>query len=191
MAAGTPTLFDVPLRRITGESTTLEPFRGKVVLVVNVASKCGLTPQYEGLERLYSRYRDQGFVVAGFPANDFGEQEPGSNAEIATFCSGTFGATFPMFEKIAVTGPNKSELYAQLIAAEPTAIPGDAGFRANLDGFLSSRNERTLPPPEILWNFEKFLIDPSGKVLARFAPDVLPEDPRIVAAIEAALPHRS
>ena len=183
------TLFDVPLHQITGEPTSLGTFRGNVVLVVNVASKCGLTPQYEGLERLYSTYRDRGFVIAGFPANDFDNQEPGSNAEIASFCSGTFGASFPMFEKIAVTGPEKNELYALLIAAQPTATPGNAGFRANLDGFLASRNEKTLPLPEILWNFEKFLIDPSGKVIARFAPDVLPEDPRIIAAIEAALPH--
>ena len=115
---------------------------------------------------MYSTYRDRGFTVAGFPANDFGEQEPGSNAEIASFCSGTFGASFPMFEKVAVTGPDKCDLYALLIAAQPTATPGDAGFRANLDGFLASRNEKTLPPPEILWNFEKFLIDPAGKVIA-------------------------
>lgn len=189
MATATPSLFDVPLRQITGEAATLAPYRGKVVLVVNVASMCGLTPQYEGLERLYSTYRDRGLVVAGFPANDFGAQEPGSNAEIASFCAGTFGASFPMFEKVAVTGPDKSELYALLIAAQPEATPGDAGFRAGLDKFLASRNEKTLPPPEILWNFEKFLIDPEGKVIARFAPDVQPEDPRIIAAIEAALPH--
>lgn len=190
MATATPSLFDVPLQQITGEIGSLAPYRGKVVLVVNVASQCGLTPQYEGLERLYKTYRDRGFVVVGFPSNDFGEQEPGTNAEIASFCTGTFGASFPMFGKIAVTGLSKNELYALLIAAQPAATQGDAGFRAQLDGFLASRNERTHPAPEILWNFEKFVIDPEGKVIARFAPDVLPEDPRLVAVIESSLPKQ-
>ncbi len=184
----TPSIFEVPLHRIDGTPASLDTYRGKALLIVNVASKCGLTPQYEGLERIYSTYRDRGFAVLGFPANDFGEQEPGSNAEIAGFCRGTFGATFPMFEKIAVTGPEKHELYALLIAAQPVAAVGDPGFRAQLDGFLAGRHEHTLPPPEILWNFEKFLVSSDGAVLARFAPDILPDDPRIVQAIEAALP---
>lgn len=187
MAAPASSLLDLPLRRISGEPTSLTDFRGNVLLVVNVASKCGLTPQYEGLEQVFSTYKDQGFAVLGFPANDFGSQEPGSNQEIATFCTTNFGASFPMFEKIAVTGPDKSPLYAALIAAKPTAETGNPGFRAQLDGFLQSRNEKTLLAPEILWNFEKFLLGREGTVLARFAPDILPTDPRVTSAIESAL----
>ncbi len=187
MAAASPVLSDTSLHLISGESTSLASFRGQVLLIVNVASKCGLTPQYEGLEQIFRSYKDQGFTVLGFPANDFGAQEPGSNSEIASFCTTNFGASFPMFEKIAVTGPSKHPLYAALIAAQPQAQQGDAGFRAQLDGFLQSRNEKTVPAPEILWNFEKFVVGRDGAVLARFAPDILPTDPRVTAAIESAL----
>ena len=181
-------LFDVPLKRITGEDTSLAQFRGKVLLLVNVASKCGLTPQYEGLEKLYGTYKHCGFEILGFPANDFAGQEPGSNQEIAKFCTSTFGASFPMFEKIAVTGPDTHELYKFLTSIQPVAQVADPAFRAGLDGFLSAGGAKTNPLPGILWNFEKFLINRQGRVVARFAPDMLPDDPRVIRAIESALP---
>ena len=182
------TLFDVPLMRISGEPVTLQEFRGKVLLVVNVASRCGLTGQYEGLEKLYKTYKHCGFSILGFPANDFAGQEPGSNQEIAKFCTDTYGASFPMFEKIIATGPEKHELYQFLTNAQPVAQLNDPGFRANLDSFLSQSGVKTNPLPDLLWNFEKFLIDRHGRVIARFAPDMLPDDPRVIRAIEAALP---
>lgn len=188
MATAATSLFDVPLKRISGEDTTLETFRGKVLLIVNVASQCGLTPQYEGLEKLYNTYKHCGFEILGFPANDFGGQEPGTNQEIAKFCTSSFGASFPMFEKITVTGPEKHELYEFLIGAQPVAQIADPGFRSGLDGFLSSSGGKTKPLPEVLWNFEKFVVDRRGRVIARFAPDMLPDDPRIIRAIESALP---
>lgn len=181
-------LFDVPLSRITGEPVTLQEFRGNVLLLVNVASKCGLTGQYEALEKLYNTYKHCGFAVLGFPANDFAGQEPGSDQEIQKFCSMTFGASFPMFGKIAVAGAGKHELYQFLTNAQPVAQINDAGFRANLDGFLAKTGLKTNPLPDLLWNFEKFLIDRHGRVVARFAPDMLPDDPRVIRAIEAALP---
>ena len=183
-----PTLYDIPVHRITGDATSLADFRGKVLLIVNVASKCGLTPQYDALEKLYTRFHDSGFEVLGFPANDFGQQEPGSNEEIATFCRSTFGVNFPMFSKIAVTGPGIHPLYQALISARPTAA-GDsrAAFRQNLEGFLSNSGSHTNPEPGILWNFEKFLISRDGDVLARFSPEIVPDDPIILSAIESAL----
>ena len=182
-------IYEIPVQTITGEPTSLAAYRGKVLLVVNVASKCGLTKQYDALEQLYARFKDQGLVVLGFPANDFGAQEPGSNEEIATFCKATFGVEFPMFSKITVTGPATDPLYKALIEAEPKAI-GETreGFREKLNGFLSKNGfAATNPEPGILWNFEKFLIGRDGKVVARFSPEVVPDDPAVVAAIEAAL----
>ncbi len=181
-------LFDVPLSRITGEPVTLQDFRGKVLLIVNVASKCGLTGQYDALEKLYNTYKHCGFAVLGFPANDFAGQEPGSNQEIQKFCTSTFGASFPMFEKLTATGTEKHELYKFLTSAQPVAQINDPGFRANLDGFLAKSGTKTNPLPDVLWNFEKFLIDRRGRVIARFAPDMPPDDPRVIRAIEAALP---
>ena len=182
-------IYDIPVESITGEATSLAAYRGKALLVVNVASKCGLTKQYDALEALYARFKDRGLVVAGFPANDFGAQEPGSNQEIATFCRASFGVDFPMFSKIAVTGPGIHPLYSTLIAAEPEATGATReSFRERLDGFLSKNGfPPTNPEPGILWNFEKFLIDRQGKVVARFSPEVTPDDPAIIAAIEAAL----
>jgi glutathione peroxidase len=181
-------LYEVPITTITGESTSLARYRGKVLLVVNVASKCGLTPQYDALEKLYARYKESGLVVLGFPANDFGGQEPGSNGEIATFCRSTFGVDFPMFSKITVTGPGTDPLYKALIAAAPKALgPTRAAFRKELQDFASTIGETTNPEPGILWNFEKFLIGRDGSVVARFSPEVVPDDPAIVAAVEAAL----
>jgi len=178
------TLFEIPLKTIAGEPTTLEPFKGKVLLIVNTASKCGLTPQYEGLEKLYSTYKHCGFDVLGFPANDFAGQEPGTNDEIQTFCTTQYNVTFPMFEKVVATGAEKAPLYETLIAAQPVARVADPGFKDKLRGYGLTVNEE----PELTWNFEKFLVDRKGDVVARFAPDTVPDDPAIVSAIEAALP---
>lgn len=183
-------IYDIPVQRINGEGASLVQYRGKVLLIVNVASQCGLTPQYDALEKLYSRFKDAGLVVLGFPANDFGAQEPGSNEDIQTFCRGTFGVDFPMFSKIAVTGPDTHPLYQSLIAAQPAAIgPTRNVFRENLNGFLKSKHNgvATNPEPGILWNFEKFLIDRNGNVATRFSPEVTPDDPAVIAAIESAL----
>ncbi|HZC42970.1 MAG TPA: glutathione peroxidase [Acidobacteriaceae bacterium] len=175
---------EIPVRRITGEATSLAEYAGKVLLVVNVASKCGLTPQYEGLQKLYRNYRDRGFVVAGFPANDFKSQEPGSNAEIQTFCTTNYAVDFPMFEKITVVGETKHPLYNALITAQPKAIStSDVPFGEDLKKYGIDPN----PEPEILWNFEKFLVDRHGKVAARFAPNTVPDDPALVHAIETEL----
>jgi glutathione peroxidase len=184
MRAMSTSIHDIPVRRITGEDTKLGEYRGKVLLVVNVASKCGLTKQYESLEKLYRDYRDRGLVVAGFPANDFREQEPGSNAEIESFCTSTFGVDFPLFEKITVVGEGKHPLYKELIAAQPTAIStSEQPFSERLKGHGIEPNSE----PEILWNFEKFIIDRTGKVTARFAPNTTPDDPALVSALEKEL----
>jgi glutathione peroxidase len=174
---------DVPLKTITGQDAKLADYAGKVLLVVNVASKCGLTPQYEALEKLYAEKKDQGLVVMGFPANDFGAQEPGTNEEIQDFCSTNYGVDFPMFAKIEVTGPQIHPLYKALTEAWPKADgPGDA-FRKRLEGFGRAAN----PEPGILWNFEKFVIGKDGKVVGRFAPNLAPDDPMVVETIDKAL----
>ncbi|WP_340265059.1 glutathione peroxidase [Sphingobium mellinum] len=174
---------NIPLKTIKGSDSSLADYAGKVVLAVNVASKCGLTPQYEGLEKLYGDYKDKGLVVAGFPANDFGAQEPGSNDEIANFCTTNFGVDFPMFEKIVVTGPEKHPLYAALTSAQPKAQGEGDAFREKLKGYGMTPTEA----PEVLWNFEKFVIAKDGTVAARFAPDTTPDDPALISAIEAEL----
>ncbi len=158
------TIHDKPVRTLAGEPASLALHRDQTILIVNVASKCGLTPQYEGLEALQRRYADRGFSVVGFPCNQFMDQEPGSPEEIQAFCSTTYGVTFPMFEKIDVNGPDRHPIYAEL--AEVADADGHSG--------------------DIRWNFEKFLVSPDGSV-QRFAPTVTPEDPVLVAAIEAAL----
>lgn len=174
----------VPLKTITGEDAKLGDYAGKVLLVVNVASKCGLTPQYDALEQLYAAKRDQGLVVLGFPANDFGAQEPGTNEEIQDFCRSNFGVDFPMFAKIAVTGPETHALYKALIEAWPKATStSDTDFRAALKGYGMTPN----PEPGILWNFEKFVVGKDGEVVARFTPDTKPDDPAVLAAIDKAL----
>ncbi len=174
---------DIALKTITGADASLGDYAGKVVLAVNVASKCGLTPQYEGLEALYARYRDQGLVVTGFPANDFGAQEPGTNDEIAEFCTTNFGVDFPMFAKMQVTGADKHPLYAALTEAAPNAAGDPEAFRERLRGYGMTPN----PEPEVLWNFEKFLIGRDGEVVGRFAPTTAPDDAALVAAIETEL----
>jgi glutathione peroxidase len=180
----TASIYDIPVRKISGEDASLAEFKGKVLLVVNVASKCGLTPQYEGLEKVYEQYKGQGLVIAGFPANDFKAQEPGTNEEIQSFCSLNYGVQFPLFDKITVVGDHKHPLYAALIAAQPKAVSlSEVPFREKLKGYKIETN----PDPEILWNFEKFLVSREGKVVERFAPDTQPDAPALVAAIEAEL----
>lgn len=175
-------LYDVPLKRIDGSPDSLDRYKGQVLLVANVASKCGLTPQYAALEKLYQDKHAQGLEVLGFPANDFNGQEPGSDAEISAFCSTTYDVHFPMFSKIVVTGADKHPLYARLTAARPTAI-GDGPLRER----FKTRGATPSEPPEVLWNFEKFLIGRQGEVVARFAPDVTPDDPRLTSAVDAEL----
>ncbi len=160
------TVRDIPVNTLAGQPSSLNDQDGKTLLVVNVASQCGLTPQYTGLEELHERFADRGFSVVGFPCNQFGEQEPGSAEEIATFCSTTYGVTFPMFEKIEVNGPGRHPIYDELTAVADS--DGQAG--------------------DIQWNFEKFLVGPDGKVLARFRPMTAPDAPELVAAVEANLP---
>jgi glutathione peroxidase len=176
-------LQQISVKTMAGADSSLQAFAGKVVLVVNVASKCGLTKQYSALEKLYEDYKDKGLVVAGFPSNDFAGQEPGTNAEIAQFCTANFGVKFPMFQKITVVGPSKHPLYAALTGAKPDASGDKNTFRENLKKHGLTPN----PEPEVLWNFEKFLVGRDGEVLARFAPDLTPDDPTVVGAIEKAL----
>jgi glutathione peroxidase len=158
-------LLDSPVRTLSGEDTTLAGHAGKVLLVVNVASRCGNTPQYTGLERLHEKYADQGFSVLGFPSNQFDGQEPGTAQEIAEFCSATYGVTFPLYEKTDVNGDQRHPVYAELVETPDT--DGVAG--------------------DVEWNFEKFLVGRDGAVLARFRPDVEPDDSAVVTAIETAL----
>jgi glutathione peroxidase len=159
-------VHDIDVQTLAGQPATLGDFAGSAVLVVNVASKCGLTPQYEGLQRLYDRFSDRGFTVAGFPCNQFGAQEPGTADEIREFCTANYGITFPMFAKLDVNGSDRHPLYVEL-----TAVP-DAEGKAG----------------DIQWNFEKFLVGPDGAIIARFRPLIDPEAPELVAAIEASLP---
>ena len=173
----------IPLSTITGEDASLADHAGSVLLVVNVASQCGLTPQYEALEALYKQRKDDGFKVLGFPANNFGAQEPGTNEEIAEFCSTTYAVDFPMFSKISVVGDDQHPLYTELTNAIPRAEGDPDAFRDRLKGFGMTPNEE----PDILWNFEKFLIAKDGTVARRFAPTMTPDDPIIVAAIEEEL----
>jgi glutathione peroxidase len=163
-SVGRVTPFDIPLTALDGAS--LPPLGGKAVLIVNVASKCGLTPQYAGLERLQERFGDRGFTVLGVPCNQFAGQEPGTAEEIATFCSSTYGVTFPLTEKIDVNGPERHPLYAALTTAQDAS--GEAG--------------------DVQWNFEKFLLTPDGTIAARFRPRTDPESPEIMSSIEAVLP---
>ncbi|WP_330278107.1 glutathione peroxidase [Lentzea sp. NBC_00516] len=158
-------IYDIPVQTLAGEPGDLSALRGKVTLVVNVASKCGLTPQYAGLERLQEKYGTEGFSVVGFPCNQFMGQEPGTSEEIATFCSATYGVSFPLYEKIEVNGPGQHAVYQELTK------------HADADGTAG----------DVQWNFEKFLVSRDGQVLARFRPRTEPEDASITEAIEAAL----
>ena len=173
----------IPLSRIDGASDSLAQHRGKVLLVVNVASKCGLTPQYEGLEKLYQDYGDKGFEVLGFPANDFGAQEPGTHDEIVEFCQANYGVSFPLYAKAPVSGEDKQPLYAELTSAIPTKQGDVDGMKERFRGYGMTPND----DPEVLWNFEKFLIAKDGSVAARFAPATAPDDPALISAIESEL----
>jgi glutathione peroxidase len=177
-------LYDIPVRRIDGADASLGDYKGDVMLVVNVASKCGLTPQYTELEEIYEKYRDKGLVVLGFPANEFAGQEPGTNQEIQEFCSTKYAVKFPLFEKIVVKGNGQHPLYQQLIAEIPKAQQNPTG------GLRKTLEQHGLAPTndtDIMWNFEKFLVDRQGKVVGRFAPDIAPKDPTLVSAIETEL----
>lgn len=175
-------LQDISVNRIDGAGASLADYQGKVLLIVNVASKCGLTPQYEGLESLYRRRREEGLEVLAFPANDFNGQEPGENQEIASFCAATYDVSFPLFAKISVKGDTAHPLYRELTTAEPEAV-GDGPMREKLKGYGISVGA----PGDVLWNFEKFLIDRDGRVAARFAPDVTADDPRLLAKVDELL----
>jgi glutathione peroxidase len=176
-------LFDIPVHRLDGAPDSLAPYRGSVVLVVNVASACGLTPQYESLEKAYETYRDRGFVVLGFPCNQFGAQEPGTSDEIATFCSTKYDVKFPLFEKIDVNGPARHPIYAMLVAEQPEAKETDDTFRKKLESY----GVKPAKGGDVLWNFEKFLVARDGRVVGRFAPAVTVDDPLLRDAIEREL----
>jgi glutathione peroxidase len=163
LAIQAASIYDIPVKDIDGKPTTLSAYKGKVLLIVNVASRCGFTPQYTALEATYKKYSDQGFVILGFPCNQFGGQEPGSDAEIKEFCTSKFAVTFPLFDKIEVNGENRHPLYEQL-AGKDSPFPGKIG-----------------------WNFTKFLIGKDGQILKRFDSKTKPDSPEVVAAIEAAL----
>ena len=156
-------IHNITVKDIDGKEAKLDAYKGKVLLIVNVASKCGLTPQYKSLEALYQKYKDKGLVILGFPCNQFGGQEPGTNKEIKEFCSSQYSVTFPLFDKIDVNGPKRHPLYVEL-AGKDSPFPGD-----------------------IKWNFGKFLIAPDGKILKRFEPRTTPDSPEVAEAIEAAL----
>ena len=163
IAASAQSLYDIKLKDIDGKDTSLAAYKGKAVLIVNVASKCGYTKQYSGLEATYQKYKEQGFVVLGFPCNQFGGQEPGSNEDIKQFCSSTYSVTFPLFDKIEVNGANRHPLYVAL-AGKDSPFPGD-----------------------IKWNFNKFLIGKDGKIVKRFDSGVKPDSEELTKAVEAAL----
>jgi glutathione peroxidase len=164
LAAGAAeSIYDIPLKDIDGNNTSLKLYQGKVLLIVNVASKCGFTPQYTALEAIYQKYKDQGLVVLGFPCNQFAHQEPGTDSEIKQFCTSKFDVTFPMFDKIEVNGPDRNPLYV-LLAGKESPFPGNIG-----------------------WNFTKFLIGRDGKILNRFNSPVKPDSAEVSQAIEAAL----
>lgn len=159
-------LYDIPLKDIDGKATSLGAYKGKVLLIVNVASKCGLTPQYKALEAIHEKYKDQGFTVLGFPCNQFAGQEPGSNSQIKEFCSSRYSVSFPLFDKLEVNGANRHPLYVAL-AGKDSPFPGD-----------------------IKWNFGKFLIDRDGRIIKRFEPKTTPDSPEVTQAIETALAQK-
>jgi glutathione peroxidase len=178
------TLYDIPVQRIDGSPAKLADHKGAVLLIVNVASQCGLTPQYAQLEEIYEAYHDQGLEVLGFPANEFAGQEPGSNEEIQQFCQSKFGVKFPMFAKVVVKGEGQHPLYSHLVAARPKAEQNPSGtLRKTLDSHgLGPKNDT-----DVMWNFEKFLVNRQGEVVGRFAPDIAPKDQTLTSAIESEL----
>ena len=175
-------IYHIPVKTIQGNEVDLSQYQGKVLLVVNVASKCGLTPQYEGLEKLYEAQKENGLEVLGFPANNFLAQEPGTDAEIQEFCSLTYDVKFPLFSKISVAGNDKHPLYQTLTQAIPERV-GEGPWWKDLVDYGLTPN----PKPEVLWNFEKFLVNKEGEIVGRFAPDITADDARLVDAINAEL----
>jgi glutathione peroxidase len=169
MAVPATTVYSFKLKSIDGQPVSLHSYKGKVLLLVNVASKCGYTPQYAGLEALYKKYKDRGLVIVGIPANNFASQEPGTDAEIKTFCHNKYDVTFPMMSKVSVKGDDKAPLYA----------------------FLTDKSVNPEVGGEIKWNFTKFLFDRNGKPVERFEPAVTPDSPQVTAAIESALDNKS
>lgn len=177
-------LYEIPVRKIDGTDTNLSEYKNKVLLVVNVASKCGLTPQYNGLQKLYSEYRSQGFEILGFPSNDFMGQELGTESEIKEFCDTNYNVDFPLFTKISVNGEERHPLYQSLIDAHPET---DVNNGDNWLNGLIKFGHKHLNETDVLWNFEKFIVDKNGAVVARIAPDVVPDDPRLIEKIEEEL----
>ena len=165
LSAGDKTVFDYTLNSIDGQPAPLSAYKGKVVMLVNVASRCGFTPQYSALEAIYEKYKDRGFVIVGIPANNFGAQEPGTNQEINTFCQSKYNVKFPMMSKVSVKGDDQTPLYQ----------------------FLTDKSANPKTGGDIQWNFTKFLIGPDGQILARFEPKVTPDSPEVTSAIESAL----
>ena len=176
-------LYEIPVKTIDGTETNLGKYEDKVLLVVNVASKCGLTPQYEGLQKLYSDYHQKGLEVLGFPANNFHGQEPGTEEEIKDFCTTNYNVQFPLFSKISVAGADQHPLYHYLIEAKPDTDVTDEKFEEGLRNYGHTRQT----PQELLWNFEKFLVNRNGDVVARFAPGVTADDERLIEKLEAEL----
>jgi glutathione peroxidase len=164
-AAHAKSIYDFTMKSIDGQQVSLKTFSGKVVLLVNVASRCGFTPQYAGLEALYEKYKDRGLVIVGIPANNFGSQEPGTNEEIKKFCSSKYNVSFPMMAKVSVLGEDETPLYQ----------------------FLTDKGQDPQFGGDIKWNFTKFLVDRNGKLVARFEPNVTPDSPEVQAAVESAL----
>jgi glutathione peroxidase len=175
-------LRSIPLTRIDGAPATLADYQGKVLLIVNVASRCGLTPQYEGLEALYRARRDQGLEILGFPANNFKGQEPGTDEEIASFCSTTYDVTFPMFSRISVKGEDQHPLYKELTEARPEQAGAEAFRKRMVENGLGPEK-----PSDVLWNFEKFLVSRDAKVIGRYSPNMPVTDPVIARDIDKAL----
>jgi glutathione peroxidase len=175
----TTALLSIAIRRADGSETTLAEYAGKVLLIVNVASKCGLTPQYDGLQALYASHRDRGLMILGFPANEFLSQEPGTDAEIQQFCRLNYGVDFPVFSKIVVKGAGQHPLYAHLTRVKPMA-QSSGGFLSGLKRLLRPKSSHS---HDISWNFEKFVINRKGEVVERFAPDIKPNDPRLLAVL--------
>ncbi len=169
------TIYDFKAQSNKGEEVDFSSYKGKVLLIVNTASKCGFTPQYDGLEALYQKYKDKGLVVVGFPCDQFGHQEPGNNEEIAEFCRLNFGVTFPLMDKVEVNGENANPIFKWLYAEKPFAGFGEGETAQFMDQMLSNQDPNYASNPDIKWNFTKFLIDRNGNVVDRFEPTVAPE----------------
>lgn len=175
-------IYDIAVKTIDGESIKLDAYAGKALLIVNVASACGLTPQYEALEALYQSKGGEGLEILGFPCNQFGEQEPGTEEEIKSFCSTNYGVSFPMFSKIDVNGDSQHELYKQLLGEIPARTANSDEFAEKMKAY-----GKEVKDGAVMWNFEKFLVNRKGEIVGHFSPEITPDDPALASAIEAAL----